>query len=234
MTYTIEGNDLAFSGLRRRDAVGWNRNEFEVCLSVPAGPPPFPTVVVVAPPDMCNEQFETGYLLHRLPEAGLATVAFEPAHHEGFSNAHPMEDTMLEGLEVVCHWLHDQPEVDIDRIGVAACGAGAVVVARAVRRHLVRPAAIVLVGPTVEPCGFVGIHVPSLVIVGAGDEFLPAVRAAAEHSEAAFVTLVSGAGHEFDTRYTLQESSQLTADWFTGQFGCEEHHLQDPDIGVGD
>jgi hypothetical protein len=233
MTYTIEGSDLAFAGLRRRDAVGWTHNEYEVCLSVPAGEAPFPAVIVVAPPGLSSEQFQTGYLLHRLPEAGFATVAFQPAEHTESDNQ-PMEDVLLEGLEVVCHWLHEQPEVDVDHIGIAACGACGVVVARAVRRHLVRPAAVVLLGPSVEPCGFVGIHIPSLVIVGAADEFLPAVRTAADHSETAFVTLVSGAGHEFDTRYTLQESSQLAADWFTSQFGCEENHLQDPDIGVGD
>ena len=234
MTCTNEGGITAFGGLTRRETIAWGGSEFDVRLSLPPGEPPFPSVVLVAAPDNEAELFHTSFFLHRFPEAGLGTAVFEAAGRTVSCSPAILERALVEGLEAVFHWAHTQADLDEDRIGVAACGFGAVIAARAVRRHLVHPAALVLMAPAVEPCGFVGIHVPSLVIVGSADGLLPVVRTAADYTEWANIVVVPGADHAFEERGTLQRSAELATDWFTTQFACGETYLHDPDMGVGD
>jgi len=234
MTYTTEGGISAFGALTRRETTAWSRGEFDVRLSLPPGEPPFPSVVLVASPDSVAELLHAAFFLHRFPEAGLGVAVFEVIGRSVSCSPPILEHALVEGLEAVFHWAREQPDLDEDRVGVAACGFGAVIAARAVRRHLVRPAALVLLGPAVEPCGLVGIHVPSLAIVGSADGLLPAVRTAADQTEWANVVLVEGAGHTFEERGALGRSAQLATDWFATQFACGEDYLHDPDTGVGD
>lgn len=234
MIFTVEGGIPAFGGLTRRETIVWSRSEFDVHLSLPPGEPPFPFVVLVASPDSDAELLHAGFFLHRFPEAGLGTAVFEVTNRTISCNPEILEHALVEGLEAVFHWAHAQPDLDGDRVGVAAFGFGAVIAARAVRRHLVRPAAIVLLEPSVEPCGFVGIHVPSLAIVGSADGVLSAVRTAADNTEWANVVVVEGAGHAFEKRGALGRSAELAIDWFATQFACGESYLDDPDTGGGD
>ena len=234
MTYTTEGGISAFGALTRRETIAWSRGQFDVRLSLPPGEPPFPSVVLVASPDSEVELLHTRFFVHRFPEAGLGAAVFEVTGRSVSCSPTILEDSLVEGLEVVFHWAHAQADLDEDRIGVAACGFGAVIASRAIRHHLVRPAALVLLGPAVEPCGFVGIHVPSLVIVGSADGLLPVVRTAADHTEWANIVVVPGAGRAFEERGTLQRSAELATDWFTTQFACGQDYLRDPDMGVGD
>lgn len=234
MTYTVDSPVPTANGLTQREKVAWSHREVGIRLSLPPGKPPFPSVVLVSSPASLYEQYQTGYFLHRIPEAGIATAVFEVFSPPVPGNPDTIEDDLLEGLEVAFHWVHKHADLDQDRIGIAACGFGAAIAARAIGRHLVRPAAVVLLGPTVERCGLVGIHVPSLVIVGATDAHLPMVRAAADHSETTTVMVVPDAGHVFESRHTLQRSAELATGWFAGQFECGEDHSWDPDTGVGD
>jgi dienelactone hydrolase len=234
MTYIVESPALAADGPTLREKVAWNHREFGIRLSLPPGKPPFPSVVLVSSPASLYEQYQTGFFLHRIPEAGIATAVFEIISPSVPGNPDTIEVDLLEGLEAAFHWVHKHEDLDQDRIGIAACGFGAAIAARAIGRHLVRPAALVLLGPAVERCGLVGIHVPSLVIMGATDELLPTVRAAADHSETTTVIVLPEGGHVFESRNALQQSADLATGWFAGQFDCGEDHSWDPDTGVGD
>lgn len=234
MTCMNEGGITAFGGQTRLETIAWSGSEFDVRLSLPASDAPLPSVVLVASPDSTAELLHTGFFLHRFPEAGLGTAVFEIHSRSDPGSPAILESALVEGLEAVFHWAHTQADLDEDRIGVAACGFGAVIAARAVRRRLVHPAALVLVAPAVEPCGLVGIHIPSLVIVGSADGLLPAVRTAADYTEWSNVVVVPGAGHALVERGALRRSAELATEWFTTQFACSGDYLQGSDMGVGD
>lgn len=206
-------------------------------LSLPEADLPLPAVVFVHGPGASYDSLHACVVSRRLLEAGMAMVLFDLSG-EGRSTTDPHEgdEAFVEDLEAVFNWARHRPELDPDRLAVAASRQGAPTAVRAVRRRLVRPAALVLIAPVVEPCGFVGIASPTLVIMGSEDPLATDVKARANWSGTVTLTLVPRACQRMEESGALEQAAELTVDW------CQRHFADDAgdlsggqwDLGAGD
>jgi alpha-beta hydrolase superfamily lysophospholipase len=205
-------------------------------LSFPRGDPPFPCVIFVHGLASSKDSPRNTVIATHLLAAGLATLLFDLSGH-GESAADPRdgEEAYIQDLEAVFRWATRQPEVDSYRIGVAGSSLGGVIAVRAVCRHLIRPAAMVLRAPPVEPHDFVQLSVPSLAVIGSADPLLPGVRAAAGQSEAVTLCIIQGAGHLFEEPGTLQVALEKTVLWFQAQLISRKQDVSEcPESGAGE
>jgi putative phosphoribosyl transferase len=221
-------------GLRRRAEISRGAASLRVHLSLPAGEDRRATIILTPGENDIAEHLHDVFFVHRFLDAGFGAIEFTAANRAFVDDQDQREEEFVLDIDAVYHWALAQPEVDKDRIGIAACDSGAVIATRAVRRRLIRPGALVLCGPRVEPCGLASIHVPSLLIVGGADGLLPSAKTSADFSESANLAVVPGAGHFFEEPGTMQKTAELAIDWFTRQLTGSDEHLLDPDIGGGD
>jgi pimeloyl-ACP methyl ester carboxylesterase len=152
----------------------------------------------------------------RLVDSGIAALLFDlSGHGESDADTRPGEEPYIEDLAAAFHWAVSEPEIDSERIGVAGSSLGGVVALSAIRRLSIRPAALVLRAPPVEPGDLDRIAVPMLTIVGTHDPLLALVRMAAERTRWATLSVVEGAGHLFEEPGTLEQAVNRTVSWFS-------------------
>lgn len=222
------------SGVRETASISRGAVRLSARLAIPYAPAPSPCVILVHGMGSHQDSMEASFVSRRLLDTRLGTLQFDLSG-EGASSAasQEREAAHVEDLETVFKWALARPDVDGEQIGIAAFGPGAVVTVRAVRRRLVSPATIVLVSPEVEPCGFVRVCPPTLVIAGSQDPALDRIRTLANWSDCATLGLVNGAGGALDDAGALEQTAALAADWFNRQFAAGED-LPGYDVGPGD
>jgi putative phosphoribosyl transferase len=203
-------------------------------LLVPAGTGPLPCVLFVHPPGEDHKSLLNTMVARSLLEASIAALLFHLNSHCRCSGE-PGSEASVRDLEAVFRWTREQPDVDEYAVGVAAVEGGAIVAARAARRRLVRPQALVLGSPEIEPCGFVGLPGPVLAIIGSEDPGLPDIRTAADRSGGATLAVVPGAGRRFDEPGAMRRAAELASSWFKAHLLDSDGDLPDqPEIGQGD
>ena len=206
-------------------------------LSLPEGDLPLSSVVFAHGPGPSYDALHACLVSRRLLEAGIAVVLFDLSG-EGRSSPgpHAGDEAFVEDLEAVFNWARRRPELDPNRIAVAASGQGALPAVRSVRRRFVRPAALVLIAPAVEPCGFVGIACPTLVIMGSEDPLAADIRTRANWSGTVTLAVLPGACQRLEEPGALHRAAELTVDW------CQRHLVDNTedlsgrcwDLGEGD
>jgi pimeloyl-ACP methyl ester carboxylesterase len=206
-------------------------------LSLPEGDLPLSSVVFAHGPGPSYDALHASLVSRRLLEAGIAIILFDLSGQGRSSpDPHAGDEAFVEDLEAVFNWARRRPELDPNRIAVAASGQGALPAVRSVRRRLVRPSALVLIAPAVEPCGFVGIASPTLVIMGSEDPLAAAIKARANWSGTVTLAVLPGACHRLEEPGALHRAAELTVDW------CNRHladNIEDLsgrywDLGEGD
>jgi putative phosphoribosyl transferase len=191
-------------------------------------------VLFVHPPGEDRNSLLNTMVARRLLEAGIAALLFDLSGHCKCSSE-PGGEVFVRDLESAFRWVREQPDVDEYAVGVAAVEGGAMVAARAARRRLVRPQALVLGSPEIEPCGFVGLPGPVLAIIGSEDPSLPDIRTAADRSGGATLAVVPGAGRRFDEPGTMRRAAELACSWFKAHLLDSDGGPPDqPEIGQGD
>lgn len=206
-------------------------------LSLPEADLPLPAVVFLHGPGPSYDSLHACVVSRRLLEASIAMALFDLSG-EGRSTTDPHEgdEAFVEDFEAVFNWARRRPELDPDRIAVAAVGQGALTAVRAVRRRLVRPAALVLIAPAVESCGFVGIAAPTLVIMGSEDPLTADIKARANWSGTVTLTVLPGACQRMEEPGALERAAELTVDWCNRQWVDNREDLSGRhwDLGEGD
>ena len=184
---------------------------------LPSGVSPFPCVIFVHGLRSGKDSPRNVVVAARLVESGIAAFLFDLTGH-GESDIDPRdgEEAYVEDLEAVFDWVRAQPEINPERIGVAGSSLGGVIALDATRRRLIRPAALVLRAPPVEPHEFANIEVPTLVIAGGHDPLLGQIRKATAMSERVTLSIVDGAGHLFEEPGALEQAVHRTVQWFKG------------------
>jgi pimeloyl-ACP methyl ester carboxylesterase len=184
-------------------------------LLLPADGGAFPCVIFVHGLGSGKDSPRNVVVASRLMDRDVAALLFDlSGHGESTDDPHDGHEAFVRDLEAVFDWTRVQREIDPERIGVAGSSLGGVVALEAARRRLIRPAALVLRAPPVEPHEFAHAEVPILVIAGGYDPLLPQIRAAAAATEWATLSVVPGAGHLFEEPGTLEQAVEQTVDWF--------------------
>ena len=214
----VAATDPARSFVVRRGDVGLSG-----WLRTPAGTGPFPAVAFVHGLGSSKESPRNVVIAEALVDAGIAAILFDLSGH-GDSSYDPREGTepYLDDLEAVFNWARLQPEIDASRLAVAGSSLGAVVAMQAVIDGRVHPATMVLRAPPADPAQFARLDVPSLFLVGSRDPLLADVKAGAERSSSAKVSVVEGAGHLFEEPGTLEEAVTRTVQWFARMLLLQE------------
>lgn len=236
MTLSDSPSDTAYaSGQRHKLALVRDRVQLAACLSLPPARSPLPCVIFAHGAGSSGESLAAAIIGRRLLEAGIATLLFDLSG-EGASTADPRQgdDAHVEDMEAVFKWIRARPEIDPDRLAVAASGAGCVIALRAVRRRLVAPSALVLIAPQLEPCGFVGVPAAALVIAGSGDPALEQIRTVVNWSNSATLRLIEGAGSDLENGGALESAAAMAVDWFERHFAAGDEAPGYDDIGPGD
>jgi alpha-beta hydrolase superfamily lysophospholipase len=147
----------------------------------------------------------------------MAALLFDlSGHGESDADTRLGEEPYIEDLASAFSWAVREPEIDSERIGVAGSSLGGVVALSAIRRLLIRPAALVLRAPPIEPGDLDDISVPMLVVIGTQDLLIAQVRMAAAWTRWATLSVVEGAGHLFEEPGTLEQAVDRTVGWFSG------------------
>lgn len=107
-----------------------------------------------------------------------------------------------------------EADFDPERIGVAGSSLGGLAVVEAVRRGLVKPAAVVLRAPPVESRTLESFGEETMVIAGGADPLLAGIEQAVRATPGVALALVPGAGHLFEEPGTLDRATDLTVAWF--------------------
>ncbi len=189
-------------------------------LWLPAGAPPFPCVVFVHGLGSSKDSPRNVVIAARLVDAGIAAVLFDlNGHGDSTRDVRDGERAYVDDLACAFAWAQEQPELDRDRIGIAGSSLGAVIAIDAAMSHRVRPVAMVLRAPPVEPHDLAQLGVPSLALVGSEDPLFEQVRAAAKEGAAITLRVVPGAGHLFEEPGTLEMALEQTVTWFCQRFG---------------
>lgn len=183
-------------------------------LLEPSGPAPHPCVVFVHGLGSGKDSPRNLVTAYALVDAGIAALLFDLSGH-GESDADPRagEEAYIEDLAAVFGWAAREPVIDRERMGIAGSSLGAVVALEAIRRGLVRPAALVLRAPPLDKGDLEGVGFPVLVIIGSQDPLLAGARAAVEGRDVA-LSVIEGAGHTFEEPGALEEAVRLTVEWF--------------------
>jgi len=154
-------------------------------------------------------------LAYALADAGIAALLFDlSGHGESDPDPRPGNEPYIEDLASAFHWAARHPAIDPAQTGVAGSSLGAVIALEALRRSLIRPAALVLRAPPLDPGALHGIDVPTLIIFGSRDPLLPQALPE-QRGGAVALALIEGAGHTFDEPGALEQVVGLTVDWFS-------------------
>lgn len=182
---------------------------------LPPGQRPYPCVIFVHGLGSGKDSPRNVVVASRIVDSGMAALLFDlSGHGESDTDPRPGEEPYIEDLAAAFHWAAGEPEIDTERIGVAGSSLGAVVALGAIRRLLVRPAALVLRAPPIEPGDLDDIAVPMLVVIGTRDPLIARVRMAAAGTGWATLSVVDGAGHLFEEPGTLEQAVERTVSWF--------------------
>ncbi len=203
-------------------------------LLLPAADAPSPCVVVSHGMGSADESMPAALLCHRLLEEGIGAVLFDLNGQGKSAPDERGEEAYLEDLEAVSHWTTCREDVDEERFGIAALGPGAEITLRAIRHGLVRPRALALLSPVLEPCGFAGVSPPTLVVAGSRDPNLATLRTLVRRSECASLTVVAGACATFEEHGALEECAGLAVDWLGAGFVGAADWPEWQDEGGGD
>jgi dienelactone hydrolase len=188
-------------------------------LTTPAEQGSFPLVIFVHGLGSSKDSPRNRVIAEHLVDAGIATFLFDLSGH-GESSADRTEgiEAFVRDLEAAFAWAEQQDEVTPNLIGIAGSSLGATVAVRALIEGRVRPKAMVLRGPPVEPDELLRVHVPSLVLVGSRDSLRFEAERGVAGNPALSLSIVEGASHLFEEPGTLEEALQRTVDWFSSQF----------------
>jgi alpha-beta hydrolase superfamily lysophospholipase len=183
---------------------------------LPSGSPPFACVIFVHGLGSSKDSPRNVVVASRLVDSGMAALLFDlSGHGESDTDARLGEEPYIEDLSAAFRWVSGEPGIDPERIGVAGSSLGAVVALCATRRLLIRPAALVLRAPPIEPGDLDDIAVPTLVVIGTQDHLITRVRMAAAWTRWAILSVVDGAGHLFEEPGTLEQAVERTVSWFS-------------------
>ena len=184
-------------------------------LMLPPGQRPYPCVIFVHGLGSRKDSPRNVVVATRLVDSGMAALLFDlSGHGESDGDTLPGQEPYVEDLAAAFCWAVREPEIDSERIGVAGSSLGGVVALSAIRRLLIRPAALVLRAPPIEPGDLDEIAVPVLVVIGAQDPLIAQVRMAAAWTRWATLSVVDGAGHLFEEPGTLEQAVERTVSWF--------------------
>jgi putative phosphoribosyl transferase len=199
-------------------------------LATPPGQGPFPGVAFVHGLGSSKESPRNVVIAQALLDAGIAAVLFDLSGHGESSNDSQIGlDAYVDDLEAVWHWMQQQPELDLGRLGVAGSSLGAVVAMHGASEGKTHPATMVLRAPPANADEFVRLTVPSLVLIGSNDPLLAEVKMGVTKCAMAQLSVVQGAGHLFEEPGTLEEAVKRTVDWFTRMFLVE---AGSPEVGI--
>lgn len=185
---------------------------------LPPADSPSCCVVIAHGLGSADDSMQAAFLCHRLLEEDIGAVLFD-LNGQGESTSDKRgEEAYLEDIEAAFHWAVCREDVDGECIGIAALGLGAEVALRAVRHGLARPSVLALISPVLEPCGFVGISQPTLVVTGSRDPNLETVRTLVGRSECATLNVIAGASASFEEVGVLEQCAALAVDWLDAGF----------------
>jgi putative phosphoribosyl transferase len=173
-------------------------------------------------------------IAERLVDAGIAAVLFDLSGHGDSTAYGETIDDYARDLAAVVRWMAVQDDLDTSRIGISGSSLGGLVAIEAVRQGLVRPRTMVLRAPPVDPGGFDGLAVETLVVAGSNDPLLPQIRAAARGRPGITLKTVPGATHLFEEEGTLEVATTLTVAWFRDELRGEGDVAGAPARGVGE
>jgi dienelactone hydrolase len=211
----INASGEAKSARSRTVAIQRGSVHLAAVLMLPSGPPPYPCVIFVHGLGSGKDSPRNVVVATRVVDRGMAALLFDlSGHGESDVDGRSGEQPYIEDLGAAFSWAAGRPEIDAERIGVAGSSLGAVVALGAVRRRLVRPAALVLRAPPIEPGDLDDIAVPMLLVVGTHDPLMARVRMAAAWTRWAILSIVEGAGHLFEEPGTLEYAVEQTVNWF--------------------
>ncbi len=185
---------------------------------LPPADTPSPCVVVLHGLGSADDSLPAVLLCHRLLDGQIGAVRFDLSGQGGSSPDKRGEEAYAEDLEAVFHWAARREDVDEDRVGIAAVGLGARIALLAARHGLVRPSVMALISPLLEPCGFVAVSSPTLVVAGLRDPNLETLRTLAGRSECATLKVVADAGASFEEPGALEQCAGLAVDWLDAGF----------------
>ena len=191
----------------RRDGV-----ELAVRLRLPGGKAPYVTFVHGL--GSSKDSPRNVVIGERLIDEGIGAALFDLSGH-GESTPDPEGGipAYVKDLAAVDEWAQKQECLDPGRHAIAGSSLGAVVALQAVLQDQVRPAALVLRAPPIEPEEYNGLTVPTLVLVGSLDPLADDARQAARLCRAIELRVVEGAAHLFEEEGTLEEATAITTAW---------------------
>ncbi len=183
-------------------------------LRTPPGHAPFGCVVFVHGLGSDKDSPRNVVIAEALLDRGIASLLFDLSGH-GDSTSDPRgAGAMLDDVTAAFRWVCLQAEIDPSRIGVAGSSMGATIALQAVGAGRVKPAALVLRCPPIEPGDAPPLDLPALVIIGSHDPLLHGVRTTVRDVPAYTLEVVEGAGHLFEEPGVLARATELTVEWF--------------------
>ena len=201
---------------------------------LPAADSPSPCVIIAHGLGSTDDSMPTALLCHRLLEEDIGVVLFDLNGQGESAPDKRGEEAYVEDLEAVSHWTTRREDVDDERIGIAALGPGVGIVLRAVRHGFVRPRVLALISPALEPCGFVAVGAPTLVIAGSKDPALETLKTLVARSECATLTVLAGADPSFEEPGALEACAGRAVDWLDAGFAGAAGWPEWQDEGGGD
>ena len=201
---------------------------------LPAADSASPCVIISHGLGSADDSMLAAFLSHQLLEEGIGVVMFDLNGQGGSASDKRGEEAYVEDLEAISRWSAGRDDVDEDRIGIAALGEGAGIALRAVRHGLARPRVLALISPELEPCGLVGVRAPTLVIAGADDPALEALKTLVARSECATLTVLAGAGASFEESGALERCAGRAVDSLDAGFVGTAAWREWQDEGGGD
>jgi putative phosphoribosyl transferase len=160
------------------------------------------------------------YVARVLHQARLGTLLFDllTADEEIDRRAVFDIDLLAGRLRDVIDWVHRQPGIAGLPVGLFGASTGAAAALWAATDHQVDVAAIVSRGGRPDLAGprLSEVHAPTLLIVGAEDQFVLEVNRQAQlHLRCpSQLAIVPGAGHLFEEPGTLHAAATLAGQWF--------------------
>lgn len=209
-------------------------SSLHVRFLLPPSDSPSPCVVISHGLGSADDSMPVALLCHRLLDKETGVVLFD-LNGQGESTPDMRgEEAYVEDVEAAFQWTACREDVDAGRIGIAALGVGAEIALRAIRHGLARPSVLALISPILEPCGFVGIAPPALVVAGSRDPSLETLRTLVGRSECATLTVLTGAGPSFEEPGTLEECAGRAVDWLDAGLVGATGGPDWQDVGGGD
>jgi predicted alpha/beta-hydrolase family hydrolase len=123
---------------------------------------------------------------------------------------------LAERLVTATQWVHKKmPALRVGYFGTST-GAAAALLAAAETHHTIGAIVTCRGRPDLASDSLAGVHVPTLLVVGASDDAVVQLNQEAYERLACEkqITIVPGASHLFEEPGTLEQIARLTVDWF--------------------